>query len=257
MNNIQIFNNPQFGEIRITADENNEPLFCLADVCKALEITNTGNVKQRLSEKGIRNMDTLTAGGVQSMTYINEPNLYRCIFQSRKPDAEKFQDWVYDSILPSIRRTGSFTASNATPKNPYITEIEAQFYIADRLSATLRLNDASKLGMYQSIAEPYGLKIPAYVPSKGVLKSASALLKENGCAMSALKFNQLLEAKGYVKTLSRPTTAGREKKFKNITEKGQPYGENAVNPKNQNETQPHWYADRFMELYETVTQEPE
>lgn len=94
MADIQIFNNPKFGEIRVGITENGDPLFCLADVCKALEISNTGNVKQRLSEKGVRNMDTLTTGGVQSMTYINEANLYKCVFQSRKPEAEKFQDWV-------------------------------------------------------------------------------------------------------------------------------------------------------------------
>lgn len=112
MTDIQIFSNPQFGEIRITISEDDKPMFCLADVCKALEISNVGNVKQRLSEKGVRNMDTLTAGGVQSMTYINEANLYKCIFQSRKPEAEKFQDWVYEEVLPTIRKHGIY----ATPQ---------------------------------------------------------------------------------------------------------------------------------------------
>lgn len=113
MTDIQIFSNPQFGEIRITISEDDKPMFCLADVCKALEISNVGNVKQRLSEKGVRNMDTLTAGGVQSMTYINEANLYKCIFQSRKPEAEKFQDWVYEEVLPSIRKTGGYIVAKA------------------------------------------------------------------------------------------------------------------------------------------------
>ena len=111
-NEIQIFRNEKFGEVRVTMNEREEPMFCLADVCKALEISNVGNVKQRLSEKGVRNMDTLTAGGVQSMTYINEANLYKCIFQSRKPEAEKFQDWVYEEVLPSIRKHGAY----ATPQ---------------------------------------------------------------------------------------------------------------------------------------------
>lgn len=113
MTDIQIFSNPQFGEIRITISEDDKPMFCLADVCKALEISNVGNVKQRLSEKGVRNMDTLTAGGVQSMTYINEANLYKCIFQSRKPEAEKFQDWVYEEVLPTIRKTGGYIVAKA------------------------------------------------------------------------------------------------------------------------------------------------
>lgn len=111
MTDIQIFSNPQFGEIRITISEDDKPMFCLADVCKALEISNVGNVKQRLSEKGVRNMDTLTAGGVQLMTYINEANLYKCIFQSRKPEAERFQDWVYEEVLPTIRKHGVYATS--------------------------------------------------------------------------------------------------------------------------------------------------
>lgn len=111
-NDIQIFRNEKFGEVRVTMNEREEPMFCLADVCKALELTNPAMVKSRLSAKGISNTDTLTAGGVQSMTYINEANLYKCIFQSRKPEAEKFQDWVCDEVLPSIRKHGAY----ATPQ---------------------------------------------------------------------------------------------------------------------------------------------
>lgn len=113
MNEITIFSNPQFGEIRITISDDNKPMFCLADVCKALELTNPAMVKSRLSAKGISNTDTLTAGGVQSMTYINEANLYKCIFQSRKPEAEKFQDWVYEEVLPTIRKTGGYIVAKA------------------------------------------------------------------------------------------------------------------------------------------------
>ncbi len=67
---IQIFNNPQFGEVRVTVTGTNEPMFCLADVCKALDLKNPSDVKTRLSAKGVATADTLTSGGVQSMTYI-------------------------------------------------------------------------------------------------------------------------------------------------------------------------------------------
>lgn len=107
-NKIQIFNNPQFGEVRVTVSDDNKPMFCLADVCNALDLKNSRNVKTRLSQKGVATADTLTAGGVQSMTYINEANLYKCIFQSRKPDAEKFQDWVCEDVLPAIRKDGGY-----------------------------------------------------------------------------------------------------------------------------------------------------
>ena len=104
----QIFSNSEFGEIR-TITKDDEPMFCLADVCKALEISNVGNVKQRLSEKGIHTADTLTKGGMQKMTFISEANLYKTIFQSRKESAERFTEWVTSEVLPSIRKTGSYS----------------------------------------------------------------------------------------------------------------------------------------------------
>lgn len=105
---LQIFSNSEFGEIR-TITKDNEPMFCLADVCKALEISNVGNVKQRLSEKGIHTAGTLTKGGMQKMTFISEANLYKTIFQSRKESAERFTEWVTSEVLPSIRKTGSYS----------------------------------------------------------------------------------------------------------------------------------------------------
>ena len=110
---LQIFSNSEFGEIR-TITKDNEPMFCLADVCKALEISNVGNVKQRLSEKGIHTADTLTKGGMQKMTFISEANLYKTIFQSRKESAERFTDWVTGEVLPSIRKAGSYSMPKTT-----------------------------------------------------------------------------------------------------------------------------------------------
>lgn len=115
MNELQIFNSPEFGDIRIVMVES-EPMFCLSDVCRALEITNVGNVKQRLSEKGIRTMDTLTKGGNQKLLYINEANLYKTIFQSRKESAQRFTDWVTDEVLPSIRKHGAYMTEQVIEK---------------------------------------------------------------------------------------------------------------------------------------------
>lgn len=115
MNELQIFNSPEFGDIRIVMVES-KPMFCLSDVCRALEITNVGNVKQRLSEKGIRTMDTLTKGGNQKLLYINEANLYKTIFQSRKESAQRFTDWVTDEVLPSIRKHGAYMTEQVIEK---------------------------------------------------------------------------------------------------------------------------------------------
>lgn len=113
MESIKIFENAQFGQIRTAMSENNEPMFCLADVCNALGINGGArNVKSRLNEKGVVIINTPTNGGIQSLNYINEPNLYKCIFQSRKAEAEAFQDWVTSEVLPSIRKTGGYIVAN-------------------------------------------------------------------------------------------------------------------------------------------------
>ncbi len=143
------------------------------------------------------------------------------------------------------------------PRTSHIPFLEAQFFIAERLASTLRLNDASRLSLYQSIAEPYNLAVPDYVPSKGVHYSAKELLKRIGSGISSIKFNELLARHGYLETKTRPASGGKTKPFKSITEKGRPYGENVVSPRNQNETQPHWYEATFRELYDIVTGEEE
>ena len=110
---LQIFSNSEFGEIR-TITKDDEPMFCLADVCKALELAQPSKVKERLNEKGVRSIPTLTKGGEQKLLYINEPNLYKTIFQSRKDSAERFTDWVTGEVLPSIRKNGGYIAGQET-----------------------------------------------------------------------------------------------------------------------------------------------
>lgn len=105
---LQIFSNSEFGEIR-TITKDDEPMFCLADVCKALELTQPSKVKERLNPKGVNSIPTLTKGGEQKLLYINESNLYKTIFQSRKESAERFTEWVTSEVLPSIRKTGSYS----------------------------------------------------------------------------------------------------------------------------------------------------
>lgn len=109
---IQIFKSPQFGDIRTAISPAGEPLFCLADICKALDLGNPSQTKQRLQKGGVTTNEVIDAKGrVQSALFITEPNLYKCIFQSRKKEAEQFQDWVCGEILPSIRKTGGYMVS--------------------------------------------------------------------------------------------------------------------------------------------------
>ena len=104
---LQIFKNEQFGEVR-TAEVNQEIYFNLKDCCQILGIKNSKDVVQRLNPKGVVTTDLLTNGGVQQANFINEANFYKLVFQSRKPEAEKFADWVTSEVLPSIRKNGAY-----------------------------------------------------------------------------------------------------------------------------------------------------
>lgn len=109
MDKLQIFKSSEFGEVRTTIGADGEPRFCLADVCKALGIHNTSSAKKRLNPKGAFLIKTPTIGGEQEITFIDETNLYRAIFQCRKKQlAQRFQDWVFEEVLPSIRKTGGY-----------------------------------------------------------------------------------------------------------------------------------------------------
>ncbi|NNI46295.1 BRO-N domain-containing protein [Pasteurella multocida] len=95
--------------VRIITDQNLDFWFCANDVCAILDYTNPRQaIQKNCNPKGVSIRDTLTAGGTQSMIYINEPNLYRLIIKSRKPEAEPFETWVFEEVLPQIRKTGKY-----------------------------------------------------------------------------------------------------------------------------------------------------
>ena len=114
MNNLEVFNFEN-KEVR-TKSQNNEVWFCLKDVCSILEIKNHKDVVSRLNQKGVDISDTLTNGGMQKVTFINESNLYKVIFQSRKPQAERFTEWVTSEVLPSIRKHGMYATEETIDK---------------------------------------------------------------------------------------------------------------------------------------------
>lgn len=106
MNELQIFNSGEFGEIR-TAEIDGKLYFIGTDVAKALGYNNPRDAVSRHC-KGVVKRDTPTSSGIQSMSYINEGDLYRLIMKSKLPSAEKFESWVMDEVLPTIRKTGSY-----------------------------------------------------------------------------------------------------------------------------------------------------
>ena len=121
MNDVQIFNSPMFGDLRVVRDEKGELLFCLKDVCDSLELRVNDVIKRTGCHPdtiGVSNeiISHGTPTGISKeveMYFVTEPDLYRVIFQSRKSSARKFQDWVFEEVLPTLRKEGSYSMTQS------------------------------------------------------------------------------------------------------------------------------------------------
>ena len=113
MSSLTVFDNNQFGRVRSVLIED-EPWFAAADVCRALDISNSRQALARLDddEKGVISTDT--PGGEQKMAFVNEPGLYSLVLGSRKPEAREFKRWITHEVIPAIRKTGAY----AVPLSP-------------------------------------------------------------------------------------------------------------------------------------------
>lgn len=112
---FEIFNYNNLGSVRVQMDNQGNPWFCLLDVCNILNLTTPSRVAERLFEDGVSlTHDVDLLGRRQELMFINEPNLYKLIMASRKPEAEAFQRWICYEVIPSIRKTGSYNVD--TPK---------------------------------------------------------------------------------------------------------------------------------------------
>ncbi len=140
---LVVFDNPQFGQVRTFVSESGEPMFCLADVCKALGLSARG-VGQRLDKGVISNYPLYTKGGTQQALFVNEDGLYDVIFDSRKPEAKAFRKWVTKEVLPSIRKTGSYSLPKAEAPKPRPVQITpaALDFAAQMQQASLAVADA-------------------------------------------------------------------------------------------------------------------
>lgn len=123
--------------VRVILGESGESWFVASDVCRVLEIMNTADVLKRLDddEKGIDSIYTL--GGNQEMATINESGLYNLILGSRKPEAKKFKKWVTSEVLPTIRKTGTYSLKPMTQQEL----AKAQVLLLEQLEETARQRD--------------------------------------------------------------------------------------------------------------------
>lgn len=120
MKNVEKFNSPLFGELRCIQNEEGAPLFCLADVCASLELRVNDVIKRTgcapeiigVSKEVVSHGKGTGKFKEEGMYFVTEPDLYRCIFQSRKSSARSFQDWVFAEVIPALRKDGAYVVAN-------------------------------------------------------------------------------------------------------------------------------------------------
>lgn len=216
MNEIQIFTNPQFGEIRTLADENNEPLFCAADVCKALGYSNSRKaVNDHVEDPDVTKRDIGVQTGIKadgkpamqtvSTTFVNESGLYSLIFGSKLDSAKAFKRWVTSEVLPAIRRHGVY----ATPQT--IDSILADPDNAIRLLQNLKEERQQRLIAEQKAqieAEINKANAPKVLFADAVVGSRSTcligelakILTQNGYTIGQNRLFKWLRENGYLGT---------------------------------------------------------
>lgn len=196
MQAIQIFNNPSFGNVRVAGTEVN-PLFCLADVCKALGLQQ-GHVRERL-DKGVVSTEPLsTAGGMQMANFVNEDGLYDVILDSRKPEAKQFRKWITSEVLPTIRKHGAYMTDNIIEK----TLSDPDYLI--QLATTLKQERQQRIEAERKVAAAQ----PAVTFTQAVSGSASScligelakLINQNGYPIGERRLFKWLRENGYLGT---------------------------------------------------------
>lgn len=115
MDELKIFENEQFGTIR-AIEKDGEPWFVAADVCRALELSDTSKALERLDDDEKGTSSIRTPGGKQEMNVVNEPGLYSLVLGSRKPEAKVFKRWITHDVIPSIRKHGAYMTPDTIEK---------------------------------------------------------------------------------------------------------------------------------------------
>lgn len=190
MNELRIFECREFGKVR-TIYEQNKVMFCGSDIAKSLKYTNPNKaIKDHC--KGITKRSILTAGGNQQMIFIPEGDVYRLIARSKLPSAERFERWVFDEVLPSIRRHGAYAREELLDNPDLFIEVLKKLKEEKESNQRLELENRKQK---QIIGE---LK-PKSDYTDRILKSTSLLIinqisKDYG--MSAIQMNRILHNLG-------------------------------------------------------------
>ncbi len=215
MNEIQIFNSPQFGEIRTATDDNNEPLFCAADVCKALGYENPRKaVSDHIDDPDVTKRYAWVTTGTKAdgseakrqtlMTFVNESGLYSLIFGSKLESAKQFKRWVTSEVLPEIRKNGGYIRGNVdeTPEELMARALAVAKQTLERVErerqqlANTNENQRIQLGIQDAEIKKAAPKVEYYDKVMQSNCTMTTTQIANGLGMPCHRLNKLLRDAG-------------------------------------------------------------
>ena len=158
MNELQIFNNEEFGQVR-TIEIDGKPYFVGKDVAEALGYSNSRDALKRHC-KGVVKRDTLTDGGIQQLSFISECDLYRLITHSKLESAERFESWVFDEVLPALRKNGSYEMPKAKTRPEHLASVNNAVKILTPLLEAAGCTPEIQLLTAKSLYEKAGVSLP-------------------------------------------------------------------------------------------------
>ena len=196
MNEIQTFNNPEFGTVRAVRVDDGEPMFVAKDVCAVLELKNPRSTLALLDEdeKGVHIVDT--PGGEQQMTIVTEPGFYKLVMRSRKPEAKAFQRWVTHEVLPALRRDGGYmVARDETPEQTMARAVLLAQATIDRQKSRIAGLESENEEM-----RPKALFADAVAASDGtcLIGEFAKMLRQNGVDIGQNRLFAMLREDGYL-----------------------------------------------------------
>lgn len=194
MNEIQTFESPEFGSIRVVRDEDGEPWFVAKDVLDVLDLDKTALRKLDEDEKGVDSIHT--PGGEQQMTIVTEPGFYKLVMRSRKPEAKAFQRWVTHEVLPALRRDGGYmVARDETPEQTMARAVLLAQATIDRQKSRIAGLEAENEEM-----RPKALFADAVAASDGtcLIGEFAKMLRQNGVDIGQNRLFAMLREDGYL-----------------------------------------------------------
>lgn len=196
-NKLEIFKSTEFGSVRTLETTDGKVLFCGKDVAVSLGYTNPLKaVRDHCKEEGVNEMDTPTAGGIQKMKFITEGNVYRLVTHSKLPNAERFETWVFDEVLPTIRKHGAYMTDSTLEK----ALTSPDFLI--QLATSLKEEQARRKVLENKVETDKPKVVFADAVSAShtsiLVGDLAKLLKQNGINIGANRLFAWLRLNGYL-----------------------------------------------------------